>query len=161
MKTFLALTIATVWMLSASLSGLAFAQDKPDSAARADKGKVEPSAQDIKPYPATVDKMDANAQRIHDRDTGTSQPDSKSDSQGGDKVKSSQSGQSNQQGGDKDGSQQSSESNAQGSEKGGSAQETRDWAAIDENNDNLISPDEMQAALDASSKQDASATAKN
>jgi hypothetical protein len=32
----------------------------------------------------------------------------------------------------------------------GSKPETRDWAAIDSNGDNLISPDEMQKYLDAS-----------
>ncbi|MBA2722026.1 MAG: hypothetical protein H0W48_12930 [Methylibium sp.] len=90
---------------------------------KADQTQVVPSRDDLQPGAApTVESMDANAQRQHDRN--------------------------------RDGSAQGSSTGAAaGGEMAAASSETRDWSAIDTNNDNLISPEEMEAALKADGPQ--------
>lgn len=120
MNNRLASTMAVALLAAAGLCASALAQDKAAPPANADKTQVVPSKKDLKPYPATVKKMDDNAQRIHDRDSAAAP--------------------------------QGSASNVQATATAGQQarkvpEGIRDWAAIDKNKDNLISPEEMEAAL--------------
>lgn len=110
-------------LASSMIGGVAVAGDKADKTAGADKTEVVPSREDLNPNPASVEKMDANVQRQHDkdRDGNTSQPDTASGASGGSAA------------------------------AGGG--ETRDWDQVDTNNDNLIQPEEMEAALKAAGPQ--------
>ena len=106
------------------------AQEKAAPAADADKTQVAPDKKDLKPYPATVEKMDDNAQRIHDRD----------------RAASPQDGSANPQ----------ANTNA-GQQAGASQADVRNWDTVDANNDNLISPEEMEAELKLASPQSSKA----
>lgn len=119
-------TLAIALLASAGWCASALAQDKAApaaSAANADKPQVVPGKKDLNPYPATVEKMDDNAQRIHDRDSAAGR-------QG---------------------------TNAAGRQARAPSAAVRDWAAIDKNKDNLISPEEMEAALKESWQSSAAA----
>jgi hypothetical protein len=119
-------TLAIALLASAGWCASALAQDKAApaaSAANADKTQVVPGKKDLNPYPATVEKMDDNAQRIHDRDSAAGR-------QG---------------------------TSAAGQQARAPSAAVRDWAAIDKNKDNLISPEEMEAALKESWQSSASA----
>lgn len=120
MNTRLTSTMAVALLASAGWCATALAQDKAAPPAKADKTQVVPGKQDLKPSPATVEKLDDNAQRIHDRDRAAAP--------------------------------QGSASNVQANANAGQAarapaEGVRDWAAIDKNKDNLISPEEMEAYL--------------
>jgi hypothetical protein len=113
-------TIFAALLASAGLCATALAQDKVAPPAKTEKTQVTPGKNEVKPIAPTLEKMDDNAQRIHDRNR-TAAP-------------------------------QGSASNVQGSGNAGQAtrgpaEGVRDWAAIDKNKDNLISPEEMEAEL--------------
>lgn len=114
-------TLAVGCLAAAGLCTSALAQDKSAPPAKDDKTQVVPGRQDVKPSPATVEKMDDNAQRIHDRNSAAKP-------------------------------QAGAASNVRPTAAAGQASRNvpegvRDWAAIDKNKDNLISPEEMEAAL--------------
>ena len=120
MKTSLTTTMAAALFATAGWCGAAAAQDKPSAASdKADKTQVVPAKKDINPYPATIEKLDDNAQRSHDRDR-TAAP---------------------------QGSAVNVTPSANDARTARVPDGVRDWAAIDRNNDNLISPEEMEAAL--------------
>lgn len=115
------LTIAL--LASAGIGGTALAADPvAQTAQNADKTQVVPSRDELQPGNPSLSAMDDNAQRQHDndRDGNTSSPNDTT----------------------------SYQSNA-GASGQGAAGETRDWNAIDTNNDNLIQPTEMEVALKA------------
>lgn len=115
------LTIAL--LATAGLTGTALAADSAaKSAQNADKTQVVPGRDDLKPGNPSLRNMDDNAQRAHDndRDGNTSSPNTST-------------------------SYQQRGSGAAGQAAG----ETRDWAAIGTNSDNLIQPAEMEVALEA------------
>lgn len=120
MNNRLASTMAVALLAAAGLGTSALAQDKPATPADADKTQVVPGKKDLKPYPATVKKMDDNTQRIHDRDSAAAPQGSASNAK-------------------------TSGTAAEHSRKVPDG--VRDWAAIDKNKDHLISPEEMEAAL--------------
>jgi hypothetical protein len=65
------LTIAAALVCAAFGAG-AFAQDKPAPSRKAtDKTQVQPSKQEAQQAEPSNENMDANAQRAHDRNTGT------------------------------------------------------------------------------------------
>lgn len=65
-------TLLAALFTSASLSGAAWAQSQTN---KADATQVVPSREDLKPGAApTVPRMDDNAQRQHDRNTGVDNP---------------------------------------------------------------------------------------
>ena len=109
-------TMAAALLASAGLCTSALAQDKAAPPAKTDKTQVVPGKNDLKQSPATLEKMDDNAQRIHDRDRAA----------GPRGVQTTATAAS------------STRAPADG---------VRDWAAIDKNKDNLISPEEMEAHL--------------
>jgi hypothetical protein len=111
-------TLSVAMLAGAGWCASALAQDKPATPANADKTQVVPGKKDLKPYPATVEKMDDNTQRIHDRDSAAVPQGSTSNAKttAGQQVRKVPEG-------------------------------VRDWAAIDKNGDHLISPEEMEAAL--------------
>lgn len=115
------LTIAL--LASAGIGGTAFAADPVERTAQnADQTQVVPSRDDLQPGNPSLGAMDDNAQRQHDndRDGNTSSPNNST----------------------------SDRSNARASQQGAPG-DTRDWNAIDTNNDNLIQPQEMEVALKA------------
>ncbi len=108
-------TIAVALLACSAWSGVALAQDRPAPARNADsKTQVTPGKQGNLPNaePASVERLDDNAQRIHDRNRSGAAPRSNT-----------------------------------GGQQAGAAEGVRDWAAIDTNKDNLISPEEMMAFL--------------
>ncbi len=123
MNNRLTTTLAAGLLASAGLCASALAQEKPAPPAKTDKVQVAPGKQqDPKAEPATVEKLDDNAQRIHDRDRAAKPPGSAASN-----VRTT------------------TAPTAQASR--GVPEGVRDWAAIDKNKDNLISPEEMEAAL--------------
>lgn len=119
MNTPLSSTMAVAVLASAGWCASALAQDKAAPPAKADRTQVVPGKQDLKQSPATLEKMDDNAQRIHDRNAAAPQGSA-----------------SNVQ----------TRANA-GQAARAPAEGVRDWAAIDKNKDHLISPEEMEAHL--------------
>lgn len=112
--------IAIALLGYAGFSTSVLAQDKAAPSADADKTQVAPDKKDLKPYPATVEKMDDNAQRMHDRDSAASPQASPTKPQ----------------------------ANANADQQAGASQaDVRNWDSVDKNNDNLISPEEMEAEL--------------
>ena len=67
-------TALSAALLAASMvSGAAIAADQPSKTNKADKTQVVPPRDDLKPGAApSVQRMDDNAQRAHDRNTGSS-----------------------------------------------------------------------------------------
>lgn len=121
MNNYLASTMAAAVLASAGLCASALAQDKAAPAAQADKTQVVPGKTDPTPAPAaTIEKMGDNAQRIHARDSAAGLKGSASKAQAGANP---------------------------GQQARTSSPAVRDWAAIDTNKDNSISPEEMEAAL--------------
>jgi hypothetical protein len=116
----LASTMAAALLASAGLCASALAQDKAAPPTKAEKTQVTPGKNDLKQSPATLEKMDDNAQRIHDRDRAAAPRGSASNVQ--------------------------TTATATSSTRA-AADGVRDWAAIDKNKDNLISPEEMEAHL--------------
>jgi hypothetical protein len=93
---------------------------------KADKTQVVPSRDDLQPGAApSVQRMDDNVQRQHDRDRGSG-----ATAAGG----------------------AATGTNA-GRTASADAKDVRDWDAIDKNNDNLIGPEEMEEALKATGPQ--------
>jgi hypothetical protein len=85
---------------------------------KADKTQVVPSRSDLQPGAApTVQRMDDNAQRQHDPNSAAARNAGPAKSAG------------------------------TATPAAASAGDVRDWAAIDKNKDNLISPDEMESYL--------------
>ncbi|MBA3598910.1 MAG: hypothetical protein H0W40_16265 [Methylibium sp.] len=136
---------------------------------KADKTQVVPAREDLKPGAApTVERMDDNAQRQHDRDrgsagagsgTGTDAAAGTGAAAGADAGVGGATAPAAAGGGagaeaSAGGSNAAADSSARG---GGMATagggETRDWAAVDTNGDNLISPEEMEEALKATGPQ--------
>lgn len=119
--------------------------DKATKTNKADATQVVPSRDDLKPGAApTVRDMDANTQRQHD-------PNSAAAKAGRDEMKPDATptargtGETTNLG--RAGAQPAAAATAT------SAADVRDWAAIDKNNDNLISPEEMEEALKAPAPQ--------
>ncbi|MCY7369574.1 MAG: hypothetical protein LH479_01550 [Polaromonas sp.] len=102
---------------------------------KADQTQVMPAREDLKPGAApTIESMDANTQRAHDRDRGA-KPEPRA-----------------------------SAARAAPSAKAGpalAAGDVRDWKKIDKNQDNLISPEEMESELNEAWQQRKSTAAKN
>lgn len=136
--------------LLAFASAPALAQNTTAPPANADKTQVQPDKGDLKPDPATVEKMDDNAQRIHDRDRDAAAQGKAPDAQGN----AQSNAQGNAQGEAQGNSQGNAQANAGNSQQARPSQgDVRDWSAVDKNSDNLISPEEMEAALKETSPQ--------
>lgn len=104
--------------LASSLIGTAaWSADKAGASDKAVPSQAEVQQKGTSP---SVKDLDANAQRAHDPSTGS----------GADSSMSKDSG-----------------SMSKDSSSAGSSGATRDWAAVDKNHDNLIQPEEMEAAL--------------
>lgn len=110
-------------LASSTIGGVAVAGDQAEKAGNADKTEVVPSRDQLDPNPPTVQKMDANVQRQHDADR------------------------------DGGSTQQPQAASGGGGQMAAGGGETRDWAQIDTNNDNLIQPAEMEEALKATGPQ--------
>ena len=115
-------TVAAV-VIAASLTPLAFAGGAANPAAQQpDKTQVVPDRQDVQSQGApSVRELDSNAQRQHDRDSGSAGAQTATGSTAG---------------------------TAGGSGTGENvAPGTRDWSKVDTNDDNLIQPEEMESWL--------------
>lgn len=79
------LTILAALFVGLSVGGTAYAADQT-AKQKKDETQVVPSKQSLDPLPATVDKMDANAQREHDRDSGVAGASADSSTSGSGKM---------------------------------------------------------------------------
>jgi hypothetical protein len=110
MKRFNSAMIAAALVCAAFGVG-ACAADNLARSTEADKTQVKPSKMEAQQAQPSNETMDANAQRAHDRNTGST----------------------------------TSRTTTQRPQV--ATGEVRNWDAIDKNNDNLISPEEMEAEL--------------
>lgn len=113
-------SIALATLAAVGFALPAAAQDRAAGTANNDAKAVVPSKEDLKPMRPSTQTLDDNAQRAHDRDRGT---------------------------GSAAGGNAGSSSSTVAAGNAGGNQAVRDWGAIDRNNDNLIQPEEMEAAL--------------
>lgn len=97
--------------------------DPPVKADKADSTQVTPHRKDTEATPPSLEKLDDNAQRSHDRNSTAAPRGSDSNARPNAKAGSD------------------------GARPARSTEAVRDWAAIDKNKDHLISPEEMEAAL--------------
>jgi hypothetical protein len=121
---------------------------------KADKTQVVPAREDLQPGAApTVERMDDNVQRQHDPDRAK---DAAAGSAAGTGAGAATTGTGTTDapaaGGTTTGSAAGDASSSGGQMAAGGG-ETRDWAAVDTNSDNLISPEEMEEALKAKGPQ--------
>jgi hypothetical protein len=122
MKHRLISTMSIALLASVGFSLPVLAQNKTALPAETDKMPVVPGKKEMPTNSPTVEKMDDNTQRQHGRGGSAASPGRATN------AKAPASGNA-------------------GTQTRLPPGEVRDWSAIDKNKDNLISPEEMEAAL--------------